>query len=120
MSNTIDLVIFDCDGVLVDSEPISLKVDVEVLARLGWPLTEAEIIEWFLGVSDAYFRAEVEKALGRDLGDDWDAEFDAVYADAYRRDLKAVEGVVDALDRITCRTCVASSGTHEKMRLTLG
>ncbi|MEX2582028.1 MAG: HAD family hydrolase, partial [Gemmatimonadota bacterium] len=44
MSTPIDLVIFDCDGVLVDSERLAIRVDVEVLGRLGWPLTEAEIV----------------------------------------------------------------------------
>jgi hypothetical protein len=44
------LVIFDCDGVLVDSERLAVRIDVEVLGRLGWPLTEEEVVERFLGV----------------------------------------------------------------------
>jgi beta-phosphoglucomutase-like phosphatase (HAD superfamily) len=63
-------VIFDCDGVLVDSERLAVRIDALVLAKMGWPLTEEEIVE--------------------------------------------------ALDRIAIPTCVASSGSHAKMRMTLG
>jgi len=56
----IQLVIFDCDGVLVDSERIAVRVDVRVLAHLGWVLTEAEIVERFMGRTDAYMVAEIE------------------------------------------------------------
>jgi len=116
----IDLVIFDCDGVLVDSERLAIKVDVEVLARLGWPLSEAEVIERFVGVSDAQFKREVESHLGRRLAADWEAEFEPLYRSAFEAELRCVEGIVEALDLITHPTCVASSGSHEKMRFTLG
>jgi HAD superfamily hydrolase (TIGR01509 family) len=115
-----ELVIFDCDGVLVDSEPIAVSVDAEVLARLGWNLSETEIVERFLGVSDADFRLEVERHLGRSLPSGWEAEFEPLYRSAFQERLRPVDGVVQALDRITVATCVASSGTHEKMRFTLG
>lgn len=70
----IELVIFDCDGVLIDSERLSVKVDIEVLNGLGLKLTEAQVIEKFVGGSDSYFRSEVEKMLGHtffaaELGD---------------------------------------------------
>ncbi|OGI68652.1 MAG: haloacid dehalogenase [Candidatus Muproteobacteria bacterium RBG_16_60_9] len=116
----IELVIFDCDGVLVDSERLAIKIDIAVLARLGWPLTEAEVIERFVGVSDAHFRRAIESHLGRALPDDWDAEFHPLYRNAFMKELRPVEGIVDALDRISLPTCVASSGAHEKMRFTLG
>jgi beta-phosphoglucomutase-like phosphatase (HAD superfamily) len=44
-----ELVVFDCDGVLIDSEKIAVKVDARVFAELGWPLSEAEIVERFVG-----------------------------------------------------------------------
>ncbi len=114
------LVIFDCDGVLVDSEQLAIKVDVVVLARLGWSLTEAEVVERFVGVSDAHFRHEVESHLGLSLPENWEAEVEPLYRKAFVAGLRPVEGVVDALDRISVATCVASSGSHEKMRFTLG
>jgi HAD superfamily hydrolase (TIGR01509 family) len=114
------LVIFDCDGVLVDSERIAVRTDVEVLAQLGWPLSEEEVVERFLGRTEEYMVAEIERALGRPLAEDWSEEFDPLYREAMAAELRPVDGVVDALDRISIPTCVASSGTHEKMRYTLG
>ena len=114
------LVIFDCDGVLVDTERIAVRVDVLVLARMGWPLTEAEIVERFVGRTDAYMRAEIERQLGRPIAPDWDAEYHHLYREAFDAELGPVDGIVDALDRIRIPACVASSGTHEKMRYTLG
>jgi HAD superfamily hydrolase (TIGR01509 family) len=116
----VDLVIFDCDGVLVDSERLAIKVDAKVLAKLGWPLTEAEIVERFVGVSDADFRRAIESHLGRHLPDDWESELEPLYRSAFAAELRPVDGIVEALDRITIPICVASSGTHEKMRYTLG
>jgi HAD superfamily hydrolase (TIGR01509 family) len=115
-----ELVIFDCDGVLVDSEPIAVRVDAVVLGRLGWHLTEAEIVERFMGRSEAYMVGEIEAALGRSLQADWDAEFAALYREALEAELEPVDGVVEALDRIATPTCVASSSTHERIRFTLG
>ena len=114
------LVIFDCDGVLVDTERIAVRVDAVVLARIGWPLTEAEIAERFVGRTGDYMRGEIQRQLGRVLAPDWDAEFTHLYREAFDAELQPVDGIVEALDRIRTPTCVASSGSHEKMRYTLG
>jgi len=113
-----DLVIFDCDGVLVDSERLVVRVESEILTRLGWPLSEAEVIERFVGRTAAYMHAEIERHLGRSI--DWEAEFEARYREVFEHELVAVPGIVEALDQIPVATCVASSGTHARMRLTLG
>ena len=115
-----DLVIFDCDGVLVDSERISVRIDVRVLAELGWPLTEAEVIDRFVGRSEAYMIGEIEKGLGRSLAAGWDDEFRHLYRHAFEAELAPVDGVVAALDAIAAPTCVASSSSHERLRHTLG
>jgi HAD superfamily hydrolase (TIGR01509 family) len=120
---TPDLVIFDCDGVLIDTERIAVPIDVEVLAGLGWVITEEEVVERFLGRSEADCALEIEEHLGRPLPAGLSFEIDERYRAAFRRSLTPVEGVLavlDALDRNSVRTCVASSGTHEKMRFTLG
>lgn len=116
----LDLVIFDCDGVLVDSERIAVGVDAVVLADLGWPLSEAEIIERFVGRSDEHFVREIETYLGHPLPGNWQATYQHLYTAAFEKELRAVDGVMDALDRITTPTCVASSGSHEKIRRSLG
>jgi HAD superfamily hydrolase (TIGR01509 family) len=120
VSSGIDLVIFDCDGVLVDTERLAVRVDVQVLAQLGWVMTEAEVVERFVGLSDATIREAIEAHTGRRLADNWEQEFKHLYRSSFAESLTAVDGVVEALDGITLRTCVASSGTHEKMRFTLG
>jgi HAD superfamily hydrolase (TIGR01509 family) len=120
MSRALELVIFDCDGVLVDSERLAVRVDVQVLATLGWALTEAEVIERFVGRSDRSIAADIEAHLGRPLPENWMDDFEGLYRAAFAGALKPVPGVVEALDQITLLTCVASSGSHDKMRYTLG
>jgi HAD superfamily hydrolase (TIGR01509 family) len=115
-----DLVIFDCDGVLIDSERIAVRIDAVVLARLGWELTEAEIVERFVGRSEAYMVSEIERAIGRPLDVGWDDEFVPLYREALEAELEPVDGIVEALDAISAPTCVASSSSHERLRFTLG
>jgi len=115
-----ELVIFDCDGVLVDSEKIAVKVDALVLAELGWPLSEHEIVERFVGRSFADMTAEIERHLGRPLPDGWDVPYRRLYREAFDRELAPVDGVVEALDALTLPSCVASSTSHEGLRHTLG
>lgn len=118
-----DLVIFDCDGVLVDSERVIVKLEARIFRERGWALTEDDIIREFVGLSDDDMRTRLSELVGEDLVEGWDAP----YADRYRtvlaEEVEAVRGVSDAIDAIECAgltTCVASSGSHEKMALTLG
>jgi len=120
VSAPISLVIFDCDGVLVDTERIAVRIDVAVLAELGWKMSEAEVIERFMGKSDDAMTREIEAHTGRKLPESWEAPFRHLYREAFAAELQPVPGVVEALDAITLPTCVASSGTHEKIRYTLG
>jgi HAD superfamily hydrolase (TIGR01509 family) len=115
----LDLVIFDCDGVLVDSERIAVRVDAQMLAELGWPLSEQEIVERFMGRTTEDMIRTIEAQLD-DLEPGWHVEFDRRYMAALEAELAPVDGVVEALDAIDLPTCVASSGTHEKLRFTLG
>jgi HAD superfamily hydrolase (TIGR01509 family) len=115
-----DLVIFDCDGVLIDSERIAVRIDALVLGRLGWELTDAEIVERFVGRSEAYMVSEIERAIGRSLEAGWDDEFVPLYREALEAELEPVDGIVEALDAISAPTCVASSSSHERLRFTLG
>jgi HAD superfamily hydrolase (TIGR01509 family) len=116
-----DLVIFDCDGVLVDSERLSIALDAVFLEQLGWPLSESAIVERFVGRTEAAMRAEIEAHLGRDIGPEWDAFADE-YVRLFDEELEAVVGVADAVDTIQAAgyaTCVASSGGHAKIRRNL-
>jgi len=113
-------VIFDCDGVLIDSERLAIKVDVVMLRELGWPLTEEEVIERFVGRSDRDTQAEIEAHLGRKLPDGWEERWAPLYRQVFAAELAPVEGVVEALDRMTLPSCIASSGTHAYLRYMLG
>lgn len=112
----VELVIFDCDGVLIDSERLAVKVDVRVLRELGWPLSEAEVIERFVGRSDRDTQTEIEAHLGQALPAGWDDRFKPLYEQAFAAELTPVDGVVEALDAITLPTCIASGGTHDYLR----
>jgi HAD superfamily hydrolase (TIGR01509 family) len=120
MTQPLELVIFDCDGVLVDSERLAVRVEAAVLAELGWPLSQAEVIERFMGRSQAFMVQAVVERLGGRLPDDWQDRLDRRYRAAFDAELTPVDGVVEALDRIAIPTCVASGASHETLRLTLG
>ena len=112
--------IFDCDGVLVDSERLAVRVEVAALAELGWSVTEAEVVERFLGRTYEFMVREIEAHLGRRLAATWQSELRRRYREAFDAELKPVDGIVDALARITTPACVASSGTLEHIRYVLG
>ena len=120
MDGPFELVIFDCDGVLVDSERIAVRVEAEFLAELGWPLSQAEIVERFMGRTTEYMDEAIEAQLGSRLPGDWSDQFQRRYREAFAAELVPVDGVLDALDQIAVPTCVASSGSHDKLRFTLG
>ena len=119
MPTPIELVIFDCDGVLVDSERLAVRVESELLTEMGWPLSEADVLDRFVGRSDAHMIGEIEAHFGRPV-----PEFAERYRlrlfEAFEHELTPVPGVLGALDGIDLATCIASSGTHEKMARTLG
>lgn len=120
MNENIDLVIFDCDGVLVDSEVLAMEVDRRILAEFGWHLTTEEVAERFLGKSWAALAAQLEEHLGHRLPEGWGAEYTPWFYEAFESGLTPVEGIAAALDAIPLQSCVASSSSHERIRRTLG
>jgi HAD superfamily hydrolase (TIGR01509 family) len=112
----VELVIFDCDGVLVDSERISVRVGTQVLAELGWHLTEREFAERFVGCSAEHFHSEVSAGLGRQLEEGWEEPYAPRYRQAFEAQLRPVDGVADVLrvlDAQGVAFCVASNSDHE-------
>ncbi|MGO3886133.1 MAG: HAD family hydrolase [Mycetocola sp.] len=114
-----ELIIFDCDGVLVDSEVIAVEIDRVILSEHGWELSTHDIINRFLGRSFSHVQTALEDYLGHALPADWEERHAHRYRDAFDHGLTPVAGVEDALDRITLPTCIASSGTHDKLAQTL-
>jgi HAD superfamily hydrolase (TIGR01509 family) len=103
--------------VLVDSERPTVEMESRFLTQAGWALSPDEVAELFLGRTDAYMRQVIQERLP-DLPADWEEQLQVRYLEA-QAELEPVAGIVDALDAIELPTCVASSGTHEKMRRTL-
>ena len=112
---TTELVIFDCDGVLVDSEVISCRAHALVLTRHGYPITEEQVLKRFLGVSEREARQIVEAEIGRKLPD-IEAQIHEETLRFYQSDLKGITHIGDAVAAIKLPKCVASSGTPEKIR----
>ncbi|WP_281995688.1 HAD family hydrolase [Ruegeria faecimaris] len=117
-----DLVIFDCDGVLVDSEPLSNQVLVDNLARFGLNLTIEDSMKLFVGGTMIGVRDKA-RALGAELPTGW---VDEVYAETYDRlrlGVQLMPGVADLLTVLEAKGmpfCVASNGSPDKMQITLG
>ena len=114
------LAIFDCDGVLVDSEAISNRLLVEALNAEGFPVTLEEALRDFVGLRLKTCCELLAERHGRAVPEDCLAAYRVAVEAEFRRSLKPVPGVAEALARIDLPVCVASSGAPEKMRLTLG
>jgi HAD superfamily hydrolase (TIGR01509 family) len=115
-----DLVIFDCDGVVVDSERIVQDVFGKFIRSFGVRLTEAEMNERFSGLRLTECLAKVEQLMGRPVPD---GALDAYIADrdrVLREQIEPIDGIRAVLEELTIPYCIASSGNHDKMRITLG
>jgi len=117
------LVIFDCDGVLVDSEPVANRTLGQMLRELGLDLTQAQIFEHFVGYSLPHCLRVIEGMLGHPAPDNFLRDLQARTFAAFKTELRAMPGIEQALDLLDAAGlpyCVASSGDHEKMNTTLG
>jgi HAD superfamily hydrolase (TIGR01509 family) len=117
------LVIFDCDGVLVDTEPVSNRVMADAIGEVGLPMSTEEVTDAFEGMRLGDIAAEVERRLGKELPARWVEAFEERRAAEFRKGVEAIPGVADALVSIGAagiRTCVASQASRQKMELTLG
>lgn len=120
MTTDFKLVIFDCDGVLVDSEKITIRVLTGMLNKLGLAVNEEDIFKRFVGKSVAQCNTIITEMLGRPMPTEFWSDFHFLLIDAMESSLQPVPGITEALDRIRLPYCVATNGTHAKMRTTLG
>ncbi|MFO1153634.1 MAG: HAD-IA family hydrolase [Rhodospirillales bacterium] len=116
----VDLVIFDCDGVLVDSELLAAEVLAREVSVEGLPLTADECLARYTGISMKSVLALIEAERGRALPPDFEARVRAGDFAAFAASLQPVAGVREMLQALPHRRCVASSGWPDKMRFTLG
>ncbi len=115
------LVIFDCDGVLVDTEPVTLRVLTEWIGSVGLKITVEEVTTRFKGRDIAVIQAEVEEAIGRGVPDFVEGYRTNMFR-AFEAGIGPVEGAIatlDALDAAGIPWCVASNGPRSKMKASL-
>ncbi len=116
------LVIFDCDGVLVDSEPIAARLTAEAVSELGWEMSAELAKSEFLGDTFTNIIRRVEEKIGRTVPEDWPARSQRNLLAALERELKPVNGVRSAIEALVAEgatLAVGSQGSHEKMQVTL-
>ncbi len=112
------LVIFDCDGVLVDSEPVSNRILANDLSARGWLMTTADATRLFVGTSLADMVPAVEARIGTKLPSDWQADLQALIVTALAGEAVAIPDAVEALravDAMGMAWRVASNSSHEEM-----
>lgn len=115
-----DLVIFDNDGVLVDSEPISNTILAGYLTELGHPTSYEDSLRDYMGAAVHRIHDIVMERTGQTLPADFDDTLHARVFAAFERELVAVDGVTDVLEKLVADSvpyCVASSGSHERIRV---
>lgn len=114
-----EALIFDCDGVLIDSEIVVCHIAAEELTKLGYTISTQQVIDRFAGRPDHDLRAEIEQDWGRAIPPEYRQRVNDRTVQAYATDLKVMPGVHEALGGITLPICVASSSFPEKLRLGL-
>ena len=112
-------IIFDCDGVLVDSEAISAKIFQNMALELGFKIDFETILEQITGTSMKDNLSFFAKKIGKKLPVGFEKDFRKRSFEAYRTELNPIEGVHNLLNKITVPICTASSGPQEKIRLNL-
>lgn len=113
------MIIFDCDGVLIDSEIISNAADAEAFTANGFPITTREMIARFMGRPKREIWAEIESEMGRPLPAGLIERIEADIKRRYREELAAIPGVAAAIAAVGGPRCVASSSEMSKLRLAL-
>lgn len=119
----VELVIFDCDGVLVDSEVISNSVLARALTAEGLPTTLVQARREYQGLLLSEVVQRAQQGLGRALAGDWVERFEHERAEAFHRELEPVSGAASTVQRVKnagIPVCVASQGSLQKTRMTLG
>ena len=119
----LELVIFDCDGVLIDSEALRNRVAATMLAEAGWEMTEEEAEHRFIGLSFGAVQAIAEGYLGHSLGVDWVERVVDRVVEVMRRDVEPVPGAREALDAVTgfgLPWRIASNSSHLEMDAKFG
>jgi HAD superfamily hydrolase (TIGR01509 family) len=115
----VELVIFDCDGVLIDSEVISAQVLIEEAAREGVPLTRDYVRDHFLGRSFPTVAATIRAQYGNVLPPDFESRYRANLLARFETELRVTPGLLDLLPRLAARRCLATSSSPPRLARSL-
>ena len=113
------LIIFDCDGVLVDSEAISCGMIAEELTKMGHSMTTEEGIETFGGTGMSYVIGYIEKKIGGKIPFDFEERYRKRTSELFQTKLEPIAHIKEALAKIDILKCVASNGPKDKMIMNL-
>jgi HAD superfamily hydrolase (TIGR01509 family) len=117
----LELIIFDCDGVLVDSERLANEVFAGVLEEVcGLQFTLQDMFDTFVGHSRLQCLQKIEALIGEPPPDELDRRYQQDINQALAQSVVAIDGIETVLEQLSLPCCVASSGSHEKMQMTLG
>lgn len=112
-------IIFDCDGVLVDSEPISIQVLVDIANSYGTNIDLAYGMKHFKGSFFESCKNKISRLTEEEIPDTLEEEYRLKSFEAFKANMKPVEGIKDVIDNLTIPFCVASSGPENKIKLNL-
>ena len=115
MTANVNLLIFDCDGVLIDSEILVCRLTSQELTRVGYPISVDEVIRRFAGRAEPSMIAEIERDWGQPVPSPYYTQIRSRIAESYSTELRAIPEVADTLAEITAPFCVASSSYPEKL-----
>jgi HAD superfamily hydrolase (TIGR01509 family) len=113
------LVVFDCDGVLVDSEVLAVEIEAELLRAAGIRIDVAGVVDRYVGLSEADMVAAIADEFAVELDDAFAEERRRRLLEAFRTRLEPVVGIVEVLERIQSPTCLASSSDHQRIAASL-
>jgi len=116
MRDSVELVIFDCDGVLVDSERLAVDIDQQILAEFGLPMSREEVIRRFMGQMEGLRDLAIEEHIGRSLTAAERDRMELMFEQRCVADLRAVDGIPHVLEQITQATCVGSNSKPDSLR----
>ena len=111
------LVLFDCDGTLIDSEMITCTVEAELLGEAGFEISVKEFVRRFAGTSKQHINDTMHAQTGRHLPDDYEQRVASRLLERLWREAKPIEGVHEMLDRLDCPRCVCSNAGMEKLKV---
>jgi HAD superfamily hydrolase (TIGR01509 family) len=119
MMSSIKCIIFDCDGVLIDSEVISARIMIEELAREGIEIDFAHFQKNFLGRGFVKVAADIRATSGQVISADFESRYRSKLMDAFTKDLEPMPGIYEVLDRLSLPCCVATSSSPTRVEHSL-